>query len=71
MQGNASRTTAAQAAANTAAAVQALANQMGLNASLGHQHHLHMGGSATVGHQQHQFNYMYSDGSEEEVDSEG
>lgn len=41
---------------------------MGLSAQLGHAHHLHLSGG---GHQPHQFNYMYSEGSDEEVDSEG
>jgi len=45
---------------------------MGIRATIGHSHHTHLGANTVgVGHQQHQFNYMYSDGSEEEVDSEG
>ena len=47
----------------TAAAVQAIANQMGVS-QLGHQHHLYMGQQAapqhnTYGHQQQRLNYMY------------
>jgi hypothetical protein len=43
---------------------------MGISANIGHSHHIHAN-TIGNGHQQHQFNYMYSDGSEEEVDSEG
>jgi hypothetical protein len=45
---------------------------MGLGTQGVHSHHLHAGGQSAVNMQQQRYNYMYSDGSEEEVDdSEG